>query len=150
MELLTFNISMISLYNANIIIYADISPSACFTLMNALKGHVFTGWTLKLSVTSPVRVIGRRNLVMEGAAASAGEQLVDLTSRDGAWFLEELCSMSGNVTCLVQLLQQCQLLPHDLDLPSPSLTAQAVYLANGVYTCLQVARRCLSVSSFFS
>ncbi len=75
---------------------------------------------------------------MEGAAASAGEQLVELTSRDGAWFLEELCSMSGNITCLVQLLQQCQLLSHDLDILSLAETSQVVYLANGVYTCLQV------------
>lgn len=75
---------------------------------------------------------------MEGAASSAGEQLVELTSRDGDWFLEELCSMSGNITCLLQLLQQCQLLSHDLDLPNPTDTAQAVYLANAVYTCLQV------------
>lgn len=80
----------------------------------------------------------RRNLVMEGAAASAGEQLVELTSRDGAWFLEELCSMSGNITCLVQLLQQCQLLSHDLDIPGPAEASQVVYLTNGVYTCLQV------------
>ncbi|MGH0124210.1 UNVERIFIED_CONTAM: hypothetical protein FKN15_024639 [Acipenser sinensis] len=86
---------------------------------------------------SALCTLTRRNLVMEGAAASAGEQLVELTSRDGAWFLEELCSMSGNVACLVQLLQQCQLLPHDLDIPSPSEAARAVYLANGVYTCLQ-------------
>lgn len=85
----------------------------------------------------------RRNLVMEGAAAAAGGQLVELTSRDGAWFLEELCSMSGNITSLVQLLGQCQLLPHDLDLPSPQETAQTVYLANAVYTCLQV--RCNGV-----
>ncbi len=75
---------------------------------------------------------------MEGAAASAGEQLVDLTSRDGAWFLEELCSMIGNVSALVTLLQRCPLLPHDLELPAPSATTQAVYLANAVYTCLQV------------
>lgn len=75
---------------------------------------------------------------MEGAAASAGEQLVDLTSRDGAWFLEELCSMLGNVCGLATLLQRCPLLPHDLELPAPSLTTQAVYLANAVYTCLQV------------
>lgn len=84
---------------------------------------------------------------MEGAAASAGEQLVELTSRDGAWFLEELCSMSGNITCLVQLLQQCQLLSHDLDILSPTETLQVVYLANGVYTCLQV--RMFSVFNVF-
>ncbi|XP_028978964.2 serine/threonine-protein kinase SMG1 isoform X1 [Esox lucius] len=88
-------------------------------------------------IASALCALTRRNLVMEGAAAAAGEQLVELTSRDGAWFLEELCSMSGNVTSLVQLLGRCQLLPHDLDLPSPQETAQAVYLANAVYTCLQ-------------
>ncbi|XP_035470486.2 serine/threonine-protein kinase SMG1 isoform X2 [Scophthalmus maximus] len=88
-------------------------------------------------ITSALCTLCRRNLVMEGAAASAGEQLVDLTSRDGAWFLEELCSMMGNVSALVTLLQHCPLLPHDLELPAPSTTTQAVYLANAVYTCLQ-------------
>ncbi|TRY87779.1 hypothetical protein DNTS_015691 [Danionella cerebrum] len=88
-------------------------------------------------IVSALCALTRRNLVMEGAAASAGEQLVELTSRDGAWFLEELCSMSGNITCLVQLLQQCQLLSHDLDIPSPAETSHVVYLTNGVYTCLQ-------------
>ncbi|KAM9843156.1 serine/threonine-protein kinase SMG1 [Aulostomus maculatus] len=88
-------------------------------------------------ITSALCSLCRRNLVMEGAAASAGEQLVDLMSRDGAWFLEELCSMIGNVSALAMLLQRCPLLPHDLDLPSPSATLQAVYLANAVYTCLQ-------------
>jgi len=89
---------------------------------------------------------------MEGAAASAGEQLVDLTSRDGAWFLEELCSMSGNVGLLAALLQRCQLQPQDLDLPAPTHTLQLVYLANGVYTCLHVSpwrtRTTLSLSPF--
>ncbi|XP_069381042.1 serine/threonine-protein kinase SMG1 isoform X1 [Paralichthys olivaceus] len=88
-------------------------------------------------ITSALCTLCRRNLVMEGAAASAGEQLVDLTSRDGAWFLEELCSMIGNVSALITLLQRCPLLPHDLELPAPSATTQAVYLANAVYTCLQ-------------
>ncbi|XP_033501746.1 serine/threonine-protein kinase SMG1 [Epinephelus lanceolatus] len=88
-------------------------------------------------ITSALCTLCRRNLVMEGAAASAGEQLVDLVSRDGAWFLEELCSMIGNVSALATLLQRCPLLPHDLDLPAPSATTQAVYLANAVYTCLQ-------------
>ncbi|XP_058508783.1 serine/threonine-protein kinase SMG1 [Solea solea] len=88
-------------------------------------------------LTSALSTLCRRNLAMEGAAASAGEKLVDLTSRDGAWFLEELCSMIGNVSALTTLLQRCPLLPHDLDLPAPSATAQAMYLANAVYTCLQ-------------
>ncbi|TKS88123.1 Serine/threonine-protein kinase SMG1 [Collichthys lucidus] len=88
-------------------------------------------------ITSALCTLCRRNLVMEGAAASAGEQLVDLTSRDGAWFLEELCSMIGNVSALATLLKRCPLLPHDLELPAPSATTQAVYLANAVYICLQ-------------
>ncbi|XP_062915129.1 serine/threonine-protein kinase SMG1 isoform X2 [Mobula hypostoma] len=88
-------------------------------------------------IISALCALTRRNLMMEGAASSAGEQLVDLTSRDGAWFLEELCSMSGNVTCLVQLLEQCQLVPQDLDIPNPVEASEAVHLANGVYTSLQ-------------
>ncbi|XP_029016036.1 serine/threonine-protein kinase SMG1 [Betta splendens] len=93
--------------------------------------------SLAAIITSALCTLCRRNLVMEGAAASAGEQLVDLTSRDGAWFLEELCSMVGNVSALATLLQSCPLLPHDLDLPAPSAITEAVYLASAVYTCLQ-------------
>uniref|UniRef100_A0A3P8VUM7 non-specific serine/threonine protein kinase n=1 Tax=Cynoglossus semilaevis TaxID=244447 RepID=A0A3P8VUM7_CYNSE len=88
-------------------------------------------------ITSALCTLCRRNLVMEAAAASAGEKLLELTSRDGAWFLEELCSMIGNISALTTLLQRCPLLPHDLELHAPSATAQAVYLANAVYTCLQ-------------
>ncbi|CAL9703653.1 unnamed protein product [Knipowitschia caucasica] len=88
-------------------------------------------------ITSALCTLCRRNLVMEGAAASAGEQLLELTSRDGAWFLEELCSMMGNVCALSTLLQCCPPQPHDLDLPAPSTTSQTMYLANAVYTCLQ-------------
>ncbi|XP_063170959.1 serine/threonine-protein kinase SMG1 [Candoia aspera] len=88
-------------------------------------------------IISALCSLTRRNLMMEGAASSAGEQLVDLTSRDGAWFLEELCSMSGNVTCLVQLLKQCHLAPQDLDIPNPVEASEAIHLANGVYISLQ-------------
>ncbi|CAJ1075376.1 LOW QUALITY PROTEIN: serine/threonine-protein kinase SMG1 [Xyrichtys novacula] len=88
-------------------------------------------------ITTALCTLCRRNLVMEGAAASAGEQLVDLTSRDGTWFLEELCSLTGNVSALATLLQRCPHLAHDLELPAPSVTIQAVYLANAVYTSLQ-------------
>ncbi|XP_041633863.1 serine/threonine-protein kinase SMG1 isoform X3 [Cheilinus undulatus] len=88
-------------------------------------------------IASALITLCRRNLVMEGAAASAGEQLVDLTSRDGTWFLEELCSLIGNVSALATLLQRCPDLAHDLELPAPSATTQAVYLASAVYTCLQ-------------
>uniref|UniRef100_A0A673ZF53 non-specific serine/threonine protein kinase n=1 Tax=Salmo trutta TaxID=8032 RepID=A0A673ZF53_SALTR len=107
-----------------------------FLLENPEQGSL----SLATIISSALCTLTRStNLMVEGAttAAAAGGQLVELTSRDGAWFLEELCSMSGNITSLVQLLGQCQLLPHDLDLPSPQETAQTVYLANAVYTCLQ-------------
>ncbi|KAL5019170.1 hypothetical protein ScPMuIL_004892 [Solemya velum] len=42
---------------------------------------------------------------MEGAAAGAGDRLMDLTSRDGDWFLDELCSMSGNVIQFLHMLK---------------------------------------------
>ncbi|XP_077940467.1 serine/threonine-protein kinase SMG1 isoform X6 [Gasterosteus aculeatus] len=93
--------------------------------------------SLAAIITSALCSLSRRNLVMEGAAASAGEQLVDLISRDGAWFLEELCCMIGNFSALATLLQRCPLLPHDLDMPAPSAITQTVYLVSAVYTCLQ-------------
>ncbi|KAL4659048.1 serine/threonine-protein kinase SMG1 isoform X1 [Arapaima gigas] len=123
-----------SLSLAGIVVSALCALTRCVTACSFPQTPQFSSVKGDYNATG---VSCRRNLVMEGAAASAGEQLVELTSRDGAWFLEELCSMSGNVAALVQLLQKCQLLPHDLDIPSPAETAQAVYLSNGVYTCLQ-------------
>jgi hypothetical protein len=38
-------------------------------------------------------------------SAAAGDRLMDLTSRDGDWFLEELYSMSGNNIQLIMLLK---------------------------------------------
>ncbi|KAJ3601732.1 hypothetical protein NHX12_032699 [Muraenolepis orangiensis] len=105
---------------------------AAFQRENAEQGSL----GLAAVITSALCALMRRNLIMESAAASAGEQLVDLTSRDGAWFLEELCSMSGNIAVLASLLQRCQLLPQDLELPAPAHILQVVYLANAVYTCL--------------
>ncbi|KAK6170598.1 hypothetical protein SNE40_018955 [Patella caerulea] len=49
--------------------------------------------------------LNKRFLLMEGAAAGAGDRLMDLTSRDGDWFLDELCSMSGNVNMFLMTLK---------------------------------------------
>ncbi|ESO84130.1 hypothetical protein LOTGIDRAFT_229624 [Lottia gigantea] len=49
--------------------------------------------------------LNKRYLLMEGAAAGAGDRLMDLTSRDGDWFLDELCSMSGNVNMFLMTLK---------------------------------------------
>ena len=37
---------------------------------------------------------------------AAGERLMDLTSRDGDWFLEELSSISGNVNHFLNTLER--------------------------------------------
>ena len=41
------------------------------------------------------------------ADSAARERLSDLTSRDGDWFLDELCTMSGNVSQMNGLLEMC-------------------------------------------
>nr|CAD7257208.1 unnamed protein product [Timema shepardi] len=48
--------------------------------------------------------LNKRYLMMEAAAASAGDCLVDLTSRDGDWFLDEMYLASSLVTELSNLL----------------------------------------------
>lgn len=75
--------------------------------------------------------------MMEGVVLSVGEQLVDLIFWDGVWFLEEFCSMSGNVICLVQLLKQCYLVLQDLDILNFMEVFEIVYLVNGVYILFQ-------------
>ena len=40
-------------------------------------------------------------------SSAARERLSDLTSRDGDWFLDELCTMSGNVSQMNGLLEMC-------------------------------------------
>lgn len=60
-------------------------------------------------VVSALSSLTKRYLIMEEAASSASDRLVCLTSRDGDWFLDELCSMSGNVNHLLGLLQHSAL-----------------------------------------
>ena len=54
----------------------------------------------------------RRYIVMEGAAAAARDRLMDLTSRDGDWFLDELCSMSANVSQMISLITDPVMVSH--------------------------------------
>lgn len=44
---------------------------------------------------------------MEQTAQSAGVRLSELNSREGDWFLDELCTMSGNVSQMITLLENC-------------------------------------------
>ncbi|XP_015127883.1 serine/threonine-protein kinase SMG1 [Diachasma alloeum] len=48
--------------------------------------------------------LNKRYLIMEGAAKCAGECLVDLTSREGDWFLDEMRLMSSLIVELVSLI----------------------------------------------
>ena len=54
-----------------------------------------------------VAPLNKRWFFMEQTAYSAAEKLSELTSRDGDWFLDELCTMSGNVLQVVQVLEHC-------------------------------------------
>ena len=38
---------------------------------------------------------------------AARDRLSDLTSREGDWFLDELCTMSGNVSQMTTTLEFC-------------------------------------------
>ena len=55
-------------------------------------------------VVSALCSLNKRYLVMETAASAAGDRLMDLTSREGDWFLDELHSMSGNIHQLLQVI----------------------------------------------
>lgn len=54
-----------------------------------------------------VAPLNRRWLQMEQTAFNSSERLSDLTSRDGDSFLDELCTMSGNVQQAVEALEFC-------------------------------------------
>ncbi|XP_059145931.1 serine/threonine-protein kinase SMG1-like [Physella acuta] len=71
-----------------------------FVRENGLEGER----SLMSVIVSALYTLNKRYLLMEGAAAGAGDRLMDLTSRDGDWFLDELCSMSGNVNQFLETL----------------------------------------------
>jgi PI-3-kinase-related kinase SMG-1 len=83
--------------------------------------------------------LSRRWLFMEQTAQAARERLSDLTSRDGDWFLDELCTMSGNVSQMNGLLQMCiRAMGHDLHSSSVFACAvEAVKAVHRVYMSMQ-------------
>jgi hypothetical protein len=104
-------------------------------------------------VVSALSSLTKRYLLMEEAAASASDRLVDLTSRDGDWFLDELCSMSGNVNHLLGLLQHTAL----VCVTSTKLSCLIEFFSVGEYCqhlrdiyqhpCYDVNPRCLPCPS---
>ncbi len=90
------------------------------------------------------------------SCTAARERLSDLTSRDGDWFLDELCTMGGNVSQMVGLLEMC-LVSMGYEFQAGSVlkaTIDAVASVQKVYAGMQVGHDslmkvcCTSVQSF--
>ncbi len=78
-------------------------------------------------------------------STAARERLSDLTSRDGDWFLDELCTMGGNVSQMVGLLEMC-LNSMGYDFANGSVlkaTIDAVGSVQKVYAGMQVSAHLL-------
>lgn len=76
---------------------------------------------------------------------AARDRLSDLTSRDGDWFLDELCTMGGNVSQMVGLLEMC-LNSMGYDFANGSVlkaTIDAVASVQKVYAGMQVNAFCV-------
>lgn len=85
---------------------------------------------------------------MFALSPAAADRLMDLTSRDGDWFLDELCSMSGNVNHLLGVLSDpavCQLLPADMC----QNISTAMQSCHTVYMSLQVCAKLHILNSLF-
>lgn len=71
---------------------------------------------------------------MEGAAKCAGDCLVDLTSREGDWFLDEMRLMSSLIAELVSLIPECHKTNND---PKISLILKCLRGSDCIYKGLQ-------------
>ncbi|XP_011150895.1 serine/threonine-protein kinase SMG1 [Harpegnathos saltator] len=78
--------------------------------------------------------LNKRYLMMEGAAKCAGDCLVDLTSREGDWFLDEMRLMSSLIAELVTLIPENHKTNND---PKISLILKCLKSADSIYKGLQ-------------
>ncbi|XP_014477330.1 PREDICTED: serine/threonine-protein kinase SMG1 isoform X2 [Dinoponera quadriceps] len=78
--------------------------------------------------------LNKRYLMMEGAAKCAGDCLVDLTSREGDWFLDEMRLMSSLIAELVTLIPESHKSNND---PKISLILKCLKSADCIYKGLQ-------------
>ncbi|KAL4241086.1 Serine/threonine-protein kinase smg1 [Mactra antiquata] len=90
--------------------------------------------SLTAVIVSALCSLNKRNLQMEAAATGSGDRLMDLTSRDGDWFLEELCSMSGIVFQFLQMIKSCQQIGDGVQF---SILYKGMMSTHYVYTALQ-------------
>ncbi|GFO31315.1 serine/threonine-protein kinase smg1, partial [Plakobranchus ocellatus] len=97
---------------------------------NGLEGEN----SLTSVIVSALFTLNKRYLQMEVAAAAASDRLMDLTSRDGDWFLDELCSMSANVN---QFLETLSSNTHTCDSPHVKSMLYSLGSTHNVYIALQ-------------
>ncbi|XP_057324226.1 serine/threonine-protein kinase SMG1 isoform X1 [Microplitis mediator] len=81
-------------------IYAD----AIVQINSFLKRDKSADKALELVNITALCALNKRYLMMEGAAKCAGECLVDLTLREGEWFLDEMRLMSSLIVELTSLI----------------------------------------------
>lgn len=62
--------------------------------------------SLECVIVTALCALNRRLLLMDNAAAAAGDCLVDLTSWGGDWYLDEMYSMSNSMIQLITILQE--------------------------------------------
>ncbi|XP_034250537.1 serine/threonine-protein kinase SMG1 [Thrips palmi] len=74
--------------------------------LNKLRmGDSSVNVVIECVVVTALVSLNKRFLMMEAASASAGDCLVDLTSREGEWFLDDMCLISGMMTRISSLIQ---------------------------------------------
>ncbi|XP_043258587.1 serine/threonine-protein kinase SMG1 isoform X3 [Colletes gigas] len=78
--------------------------------------------------------LNKRYLMMEGAAKCAGDCLVDLTSREGDWFLDEMRLMSSLIAELISLIPECHKANND---PKISIVLKCLRGSDCIYKGLQ-------------
>eukprot|EP00731_Ephydatia_muelleri_P029201 Em0020g845a len=80
--------------------------------------------------------LSKRWLHMEHTSQAARDRLCDLTSREGDWFLDELCTMSGNVSQMIGLMEMSCRTTSAVVLPLSS-TIASVGAVHKVYSSMQ-------------
>lgn len=78
--------------------------------------------------------LNKRYLIMEGAAKSAGDCLVDLTSREGDWFLDDMRLTSSLIAELITLIPENHKTNNDSKI---SLVLKCLRSADCIYKGLQ-------------
>ncbi|XP_047110312.1 serine/threonine-protein kinase SMG1 [Schistocerca piceifrons] len=103
---------------------------ACTSVSTFLHTEPGAAPALECVCITALCALNKRYLMMEAAAASAGDCLVDLTSRDGDWFLDEMYLVSSLVTELTAVL------PSQPD-PTVQIVLQCLKSANNIFKGLQ-------------